>query len=557
MRLSAVWAVLALSGAVVGCRTNAPRPVNPAPQAPWFAERAAASGIRRELGHHGKSPLTIREVMGTGVAVADFDSDGHDDLFLVGQSGVGNSGKCALYRNLGDGSFRDVTRDSGLDAAGYFMGCAVGDFDNDGRPDLLVTGYGATRLYRNRGGFRFQNVTRTAHINPGAPSDWTSAAAFGDVDGDGWLDLYVGRYVTFDSKTRQLCLSNGVTGSCPPYYYQPQRGTLYRNQRDGTFRDVTSASGLAAQHGKTLGALFGDFDGDGHPDLYLGNDALPCDLFRNLGGRFREEGSLRGAAFKDNGQVQSAMGVASADFDGDGQPDIAVTTFQDEPLSLYRNVGGRTFAHAEQEFGVDGSTRPLLGFGICAADLDNDGWPDLAITNGHVVDRQDQVDRYTGYRQRLLLLRNREGRQFSDETVSAGSGFTDPAVGRGLASGDFDGDGRVDLVAVDLEGPVRLLMNRIPHAGAWIGFRLQGTRSNRMALGARVRILAGGRTQVSECRTSGSYFSASSPTVHFGLGAATGPVDATIRWPSGKSTRLEALAANRYYSVDEGRGIVR
>lgn len=526
-----------------------------------FEDRAAAAGIDWRLGRAKKEALTILEVMGTGCAVLDVDNDGWDDLFLVGQEGFGHTGRCALYWNRGDGTFEDVTRESGLDAArGYLMGCAAADIDNDGRVDLFFSGYGVNYLFRNEsppgGKLAFKDVTARAGLKARGPTEFNSAAAFGDFNGDGRADLYLGRYIRFDRSVRQHCKFAGVDGACPPWVYDARMGSLYRNLNGREFRDVTREMGLGDQHGKTLGAVWADYNRDGKPDLYLANDGVAGDLYRNEGRRFRSAGTLTGSAYNSMGGVQAGMGVDFGDYNRDGWLDLVVTTFRQEPTSLYANRNGQFFDHRSLAAGLDIPTRPWTGFGTRFADFDNDGWLDLVIANGHVLEKEHLIDRFSSYPQPMQLFLNEGSGQFADRSAQAGPGFTTLAVGRGLATGDFDRDGRVDLVVTDLEGPVRLLMNRASTPNAWIGFLLKGTKSNRLALGASVTVTVGGRTWAGECRTSGSYFSSSSADVHFGLGRATGTARAEIRWPSGTRTTLEALPLNRYHVVYEGRGVL-
>ncbi len=550
------WLSALLSLVASSCRSHPSSSSTLHTARPWFEDRARASRITWRLGHHGRSPLTIREVMGTGCAVLDFDNDGWDDLFFVGQKGVGNTGRCALYRNRGDGTFEEVTRGSGLEHPGDYMGCATADVDNDGDTDIFVSGYGVNRLFRNEGHGRFKDITTHAGLQARAPTEWNSAAAFGDFDNDGWIDLYVGKYVVFHAQTPQFCDFAGVLANCKPQVYAPQKGSLYRNRGNGQFQDVTQSAGLSDQNGKTLGAIFADYNRDGRIDLYLANDGMPCDLYENLGGRFRNVGAVSGTAYREGGDTQAGMGVDFADYNGDSWLDLVVTTFQGEETSLYANRSGTHFEPCAATAGLDAATRALVGFGACFADFDNDGWVDLAIANGHVRDNEEKVDKFSSYRQPLQLFLNRDGKRFIERTKQAGAGFTTPAVGRGLATGDFNRDGRVDLVAVDLEGAPRLLMNLTTTTHKWIGFHLRGARSNRLAIGAVVTVEVGNHTYVSECRTSGSYFSAVSPTVHVGLGNASGTARATIRWTSGKQTTLNHLALNRYHTVDEAKGVL-
>lgn len=558
-RLRAAVALGYVAAAVIaGCgRKSAPSPAAKTPAAvPLFEERARAAGLMGRPGRARKDALTILEMMGSGVAVFDFDNDGWDDILLVAQEGFGHTGRCTLYRNRGDGTFADATPGSGLDRPGYFMGCATADIDNDGRVDLFLSGYGINRLLRNLGGGRFEDITRQAGLQARSATDFTSAAAFGDFDGDGKVDLYLGRYIVFNSAARQHCQFGKVNGACPPWVYTPQFGSLYRNVDGRSFKDVTREAGLTDQHGKTLGAIWTDYNRDGRPDLYLANDGVAGDLYENAGRRFRNVGTITGCAYNSMGGAQAGMGVDSADYNGDGWPDLVVATFRQEPTSLYANRNGKFFDHRSLAAGLDVPTRLWTGFGTRLLDLDNDGRPDLVHANGHVLEKEMLIDRFSSYPQPMQLFMNQDGEHFRDASGEAGPGFTTPAVGRGLAAGDFDHDGRMDLVVSDLEGSVRLLMNRMPASNRWIGFRLRGTKSNRMALGAVVTTTVDKHTYAAECRTSASYFSASTPLVRFGVGTAAGPAQAKIRWPSGAETTLTGLTLNRDYTVDEARGVL-
>ncbi|HEU4753381.1 MAG TPA: CRTAC1 family protein, partial [Armatimonadota bacterium] len=527
------------------------RPASTPPPAGWFEDQARHAGITFRLGHHGKTPLTVLETMGTGCATADLDGDGHADLLLVGQQETGNTGRCALYRGDGKGSFADVTPGSGLETPGLYMGCAVADVDNDGKPDLLVTGYGVCRLFRNLGGMRFRDITDGSGLAALSPTDWCTSAAFGDVDRDGKLDLYIGRYVVFNEHTLQFCDYGGVKASCGPKFYDPQFGRLYRNTGGGRFQDWTQKWGLGSQQGKCLGAAFADVNGDGWPDLYIGNDEMPGDLFINRQGKgFTNEGLSAGVALSSDSQMQGAMGVDFGDFNRDGRPDLFVTTFEQEPVSLYANRGNTLFEHVSLSMGLD-QTRSMVGFGTRFVDLDNDGWPDLPVANGHIHDNQSQVDRLSSYPQPMQLFMNRKGTFMDDRSREAGPGFTTPMVGRGLAVADFDEDGRPDLLVMDLEGTPRLLMNRMPETGNWLRVRLEGTRSNRSGIGAKVTVVAGPERWTAEAAAGGSYLSTSDPRLHFGLGAAKQVDRVEVRWPSGKVSTLARPAVGGEVRIRE------
>lgn len=513
-------------------------PVQAAPSGPaWFEDIAASSGITFALGHKGKTPLTVLEEMAAGAAIADFDGDGLMDIFLVGQEGTGNTGRCALYKNLGNEKFQDVTAGSGLEEPGYYMGCAVGDVDNDGKPEILVTGYGVNRFYRNLGKNKFADVTKQAGLQSPTPTSWHSSAGFADIDNDGKLDLYIGRYVVFDDKALQFCdyVNGKVKSSCGPRFYDPQIGSLYRNLGNLRFQDVTRATGVDETKGKCLGVAFADINDDGWVDFYVGNDESPGDLFINEKGRkFRENASPAGVALSYGGEVQGAMGIDWGDYDRNGQFDLVVTTYQFEPTSLYAAVGEGFYQNRSVEAGLDQATRPMVGFGAKWVDIDNDGWLDLPTANGHIHDNQELIDKLSTYRQPMQLFMNQQGKSFADKTAEAGPGFTTPAVGRGLAVGDLNNDGLQDLVVSDLEGTVRVLLNRKKETGRWLRVRLEGTKSNRQGIGARVTVSAGQERWIAEATTGGSYFSASDPRVHFGLGSVEKIDRIEVRWPSGK-----------------------
>jgi hypothetical protein len=560
---------------VAGCATE--RASIPATESPgMFVDECARSGIDFVLGHGGKTPLNILETLGHGAAMLDADGDGRLDLLFLGPD------RLALYRNEGDFRFEDVTAASGLAQRGYWQGVATGDVDADGRVDLFLCGYDTAALYRNAGGGRFEDVTAGAglgathdprqrvptHDNefrptthdqrqePGArsqePRAWNTSAAFADVDGDGWLDLYVARYVRFGPDTPQLCGTDqpGVRSVCPPKVYVAQRGVLYRNLGRGGFREETRERGLETAHGNALGVAFGDYDGDGWVDLAVANDELPGDLFRNLGrGRFRNIGPESGTAYDAEGRVHAGMGVDWGDLDGDGRLDLAVTTFGGETKNLYRYEGGGLFRDVAvgTEFARVG--RPYVGFGVKYLDLENDGDLDLVIANGHVADNAARLRRGDGYAQPTLLFWNDAG-QFRDATSLGGPAFARRIVGRGVCAGDLDQDGRVDLVITNVEGPPLLLRNG-GTVGKWLQVLLKGKPPNRQGIGARVTVRAGGRRQVREVTTSGSYLSASDPCLHFGLGAAPRVDEIAVRWPGGGVSRQREVGVNQRVTVVE------
>jgi hypothetical protein len=517
-----------------------------APTSIAFADVAAAAGIRFSLGHGSRSPLNILETAGHGCAFLDVDGDGRLDLLLVGQP------RCALYHNRGGlpgqpPVFEEWTARAGLDLPGYWMGCATGDYDGDGRVDLLLTGYRCAALLHNEGG-RFRDAS--AHI-PLARDAWNTSAVFFDADGDGRLDLYVGAYVRFDRRSLQLCDFSGVKAACPPTYYDPQFGRLYHNLGNGRFTDVTHQAGLDAAHGKTLGVAAADYDGDGRTDLYLANDGMPGDLFHNDGGHFTNVGSESGTAFNYASREQAGMGVDWGDYDGDGRPDLTVTTFQYEPTSLYHNEGHGLFLEEAFPAGIGDISLNRLGFGTRFFDADNDGDLDLIEANGHVQDNADRIFPGVTYRQSTLLFQNEEGRHFRDISGVAGVALQRPIVGRGLAVGDVDNDGKLDVLIANLEGAPLLLRNETPNGGHFVTVRLVGRTSPRDGTGARLTLRAGGRTQVREAGTGGSYLSASDPRIHFGLGAAGVADRLQVRWPSGTTQVLRNVPAGQEIVVRE------
>jgi hypothetical protein len=540
---------LFLAAALTGCRASvAPSPsLSPTPVR--FTDVTAAAGIRFALGHGGRSPLTIRDTIGTGAAFFDYDGDGWCDLYLVGQTGTASKGIGALYHNEQNDSFRDVTAGSGLTRAGFWTGCAAGDWNGDGKIDLLVTGDGCLALYENRGEGRFQDVTAQV----GLPQrGWATSAAFADVDRDGRLDLYVGRYLRFGPGTPETCTYRDVPAACPPTHYDPQFGSLYWNA-GRRFVDVTRAAGMEDCHGKTLGVAFADYDHDGRVDLYLANDGVPGDLYLNrssLAPAFRNVGLETGTGYSGTGGEQAGMGVDWGDVDGDRRPDLVVTTFQREPTSLYRNEGRGQFTERGYTAGIGAATVGTLGFGVKLADLDNDTRLDLVIANGHVQDTIARIQPGVTYAQRPQLFINRGEGRF--EEVDGGEPFARAIVGRGLATADWDNDGDVDLLITDLEGAPLLLRNEGPRAPAhWLQVALAGTRSTRFGIGARLTLEAGGRSWGREVTTGGSYLSAHDPRVHFGLGPLTRADRLTIRWPSGGTTVVPNPTLDQVLTVRE------
>lgn len=511
-----------------------------------FANEAPQAGIRFELGHSG-GLLDILGTAGSGGAFVDYDQDGFLDALLLGEN------RSVMYRNNGDGSFTDATSQLRLPQEGSWSGCAAADYDNDGYPDLFLNGYGCARLLHNERGRVFRDATASFPLPP--PGDaplWGTSAAWGDVDRDGWVDLYIARYVRFRRDMSRYCPSPaGERRTCGPYRYEPQRGALYRSERGRRFTDVTLTTGADRVHGKAWGAVFFDMDADGWQDLYVTNDEMPGDLLRNLrGSRFQNVGVKTGTAFDAEGRVHGGMGVDAGDYDGDGRLDLVVTTYENEPYSLYQN-NGPGFTDVSSLAGLAEPTRPKVGWGAGLVDWDSDGRLDLFFTNGHVIDSDRTPTARPDLVQPMQLFRN-AGARFVPVSLGA---LEAPIVGRGAAFGDYDNDGFTDILVIDMEGPALLLRNqegcRWPRAH-WLGVSLTGTRSNRDGLGARVEVRSGGATQVAEVRTSGSVFSSNDPRLRFGLGPASAVDAITVRWPSGTVDHLTGIPADRYVRIVEG-----
>lgn len=487
-----------------------------------FENVTQKAGIDFSLGNGGRSPLTILETSGGGCAFLDYDGDGWPDMLLAGPH------RAALYHNERNGSFKNVTAASGLAADRYWMGCTVGDYDGDGRPDIVLTGYRCFALYRNLGGGKFQDVTRQSGLSG---LEWSMSAAFADLTGSGRLDLFVSQYVHFDASSSQICEVGTARSACGPEIYNPLSGKLFRNLGQGRFQAAPWKD-----TGKTWGVLVSDLLGTGHPALYEANDMMPGDLWTRQGAVWKNVATDNGTAYDGQGHLQGGMGVDSGDYRNEGRLSLVVTTYFAQPISLYHNDGNGLFTVASGPSNLGPPTTPFVKFGIGFVDLDNDGWLDLMLTNGHVRDNVHDFDAAQNYAQPLQVFHNTQG-QFADG--SAVSGVADlRAVGRGIAFADFDHDGRMDALVCNLEGQALLLRNVTPTTNHWLEVRLRSKGGNRFGLGALVTAKVGALSMLREIRTSGSVLAACDPAAHFGLGASTGPVDLTIRWPDGKSQHL-------------------
>jgi len=496
------------------------------------------------------------ETMGGGGAFLDYNRDGRLDIFLVNSGCHKFSVKCtpgknALYRQNADGTFTDVAQQAGVASSGiYGMGVAVGDYDNDGYPDIYVTGFPHNTLYHNNGDGTFTDVTDKAGV---AASGWSTSAAFFDYNRDGYLDLFVGRYLDWDYSKEVFCGERrpGYRSYCHPDQFRPISSRLFRNNGDGTFTDVSEASGIGKHEGKALGVVAFDFNRDGWMDLYVANDAVRNFLFRNNGdGTFTEMALLAEVAYGLQGKPQSGMGTDAADYDGDGWPDLFVTNIDYEPNNLYRNNGDETFTDVTISANLGSAALLFSAFGTRFIDYDNDGTLDLVVLNGHVLDNIHLFREGVTFAERPFLLRNSGGR-FQEVGATHGPAFEKAYVGRALATGDFDNDGDIDLLWVTNGGPPVLLRNDGGNRNAWIGFELVGTASNRDAIGALVTVTAGGRRRVRELVGGSSYCAAHDLRLLFGLGTVEKVEKVEIRWPSGVTSQLENLAARRYYRVQE------
>jgi hypothetical protein len=524
------------------------------PYTPNFINIAAKAGLTASFPNGGiATKKFIVETTGSGIAWIDYDNDGLLDLFVL--SGEGGSNR--MYHNEGGGKFRDVTDAVGLRSSGWSQGVCAGDYDNDGYTDLFVTSWGQNHLYRNMGGKRFEDVTAAAHLTQ-PRTRYNTGCAFVDIDLDGHLDLFVANYLKFDPATtpqpgaNPYCYYRGIPVNCGPRGLPFDRNILYHNDGNGTFSDVSEVSGVAEPFGHYgLGVLTGDFNEDGLPDIYVACDQTPSLLYVNKGGgKFEEDAVLSGVAFDQNGKAMSGMGVTAADYAHDGHLSIFRSNFSDEFETLYRNRGSGSFDDVTLDAGLGGNTR-WVGWGTGFFDFDNDGWKDLLLVNGHAFPEVDSLHIDIHYKDRAILYRNLGGGRFADISQAAGPGLLEKHSARGAAFGDFDNDGAVEIAINNQNEPPTLLKQAGEPPGHWIILQLAGTRSNRSAIGARVKLTAGGQTQVDEVRSGGSYLSQNDLRLHFGIGDATRIDRIEIAWPSGIKQTLTKLPTDRVTKIDE------
>lgn len=530
-----------------------------------FSDITASTGIH--FSHAvSREKKYVTESMPGGVLLLDYDQDGWQDIFFTNAPSVemalrGEKAKSALYHNNRDGTFTDVTDKAGVAYPCWAMGGAVGDYNNDGWPDIVVTCAEGLVLYRNNGDGTFTNVTKEAGLTD---PRWATGAAFADYDGDGLLDLMVTRHVQFDLKNLPgfgaglTCQFRGFPVQCGPRGMKGLGDSLYHNNGDGTFTDVSKTAGVDDPSGHYgLGVIWSDFNGDGRPDLFVADDQTPNYLYRNDGnGHFADVSLESGTAVSNEGRELAGMGVAVCDYNHTGRFSIYLTTFENESSALYRNDGDMSFSDVSNAAGIAAPTLPYLKWGTGCVDFDNDGWPDLFTVNGHVYPQVDNIAGGAKYRERKIILMNQHNGKFRDVSQEAGPALMVPQASRGAAFGDLDNDGKIDVVVENIDGAPLILHNDTTNANHWITLEMIGTRSNRLAIGAKVRAVAGSLVQIDEVRSGGSYLSQNDLRVHFGLGNANKIETLDIRWPSGATELLKDIPADRFYIVLEGKGIV-
>ena len=526
-----------------------------------FADITKTSGITFS---HVSDPEKkyIVESMSGGVALFDFDRDGLLDVYLVNAPTVATAGnsrsaRSELWRNRGDGTFVDVTDKAGVGYPGWGMGAAVADFDNDGWDDLYVTCYGKNRLYKNRGDGTFSDVTDKAAVDD---PRWSAGAGFADYDLDGWLDLFVANYVDVrlgalpEFGKGKYCEFHGLPVQCGPRGLPGSGDSLYRNNGNGTFTEVSARAGVADPSGRFgMGIAWSDFDADGRPDLFVANDSGPNFLYKNNGdGTFTDVGLQSGTALSEDGKEQGSMGVAIGDYNHTGQWSLFVTNFSDEYNALYRHEKAFLFTDVSFASQTAKASLPLVGWGAHFFDHDNDGWLDLLVVNGHVYPQVERPGLAASYRQRKLLYRNNRDGTFADVTATAGSAMMQPAVSRGSATGDLDNDGDLDIVVNNLDGAPTVLRNDGANRQNFVTVNVVGRANNRSAIGAVVTVRAGDLVQRAERRSGASYLSQNDARLHFGLGTRTSIDSVDVRWPNGTMQRFSEVRPNSFIKIVEG-----
>ena len=562
---TAGWASVA-GGGLLGA-TSESVPDNP--YGVQFTDVAQDAGLTDTV-YYGSSEQVryIVEANGCGVAFYDYDSDGWLDIFVLNGTRLdglpaGATPTNRLYKNNRDGTFSDVTEEAGLVRTGWANSVCIGDFDNDGNDDLFVTYWGQNVLYRNNGDGTFSDVTEEAGLS-GFPDRWNAGATFIDYDRDGHLDLFVSNYVDIDLERVPLpgqgnnCEWKGVPVFCGPRGMPGTKNYLYRNNGDGTFSDVSEEAGMHNPHGYYgMTALVTDVNEDGWPDIYVACDSTPSILYRNnRDGTFTDIAVECGVAYSEDGREQAGMGLATGDYDGDGKLDIVKTLFADEMPALYRNFGNGTFADMSVAAGLHVVTQHIQ-WGTGLVDFDNDSWPDLFYSVGNLFPRVERFNPRYPYRGPRFLFRNMRDGSFANVTDQCGSGLTTAHSSRGCAFGDFDNDGDLDVVVMNMNEPPSLIRADVSTGNHWLKVKLFGVESNRTAIGARIELQAGGRRQVQEVQSQSSYYSVNDLRLHFGLGSNSKVDELSVRWPNGLREQFRELPADRLLHIEEGNGIVR
>ncbi|MDR3738970.1 MAG: CRTAC1 family protein [Terracidiphilus sp.] len=526
-----------------------------------FEDTAEHAGMRFTATNSATPNRNQIETMLAGVALLDYDGDGLLDVYFANGAAIPSLQKDdkrfsnRLFHNNGDGTFTDVTERAGVAGSGYGMGVAVGDFDNDGRPDIFLANVGSNQLFHNNGDGTFTDVTARAGLQGaklGGRKMWSVSAGWFDYDNDGYLDLFVSNYCVWQLNSDPYCGPEGRRQYCHPRLYKPLHNTLYHNNGDGTFTDVSETTGIAAHAGKGMGVSFADYDGDGFTDVFVANDTTPNFLFHNLKGqRFEEVGVQSGVAYTQDGIALSGMGSDFRDVDNDGRPDIWHTAVEMEMFPLFLNRGHGQFFDATLASGIGRSTRDMSGWSNGIFDFDNDGFKDLFVARANVNDNPDATLANRQYREPNAVFRNAGNGRFQDVSAMAGASFQIPAAHRGVAFGDLDNDGRIDAVVTVLNGAARLFHNTTANANHWILIKLVGRKSNRMGIGARVKITTASGTQYNHATASVGYACSSDTRVHFGLGASRQIAEIEILWPSGIRQVLREVQGDRVLTVEE------
>ncbi len=529
------------------------------PQGVQFHDITAQAGIHFAHNNAAFGKKWLPETLGPGCAFIDYDNDGYPDIVLVnGEDWPGHAktpSTLKLYHNNHDGTFTDVTRKAGLAVSLFGMGVAVGDYDNDGHDDLFVTALGQSRLFHNNGNGTFTDVTKSAGL--WGPSELSTSAAWVDYDRDGKLDLVVANYVQWSPQTDIYCTLDGAHKSyCTPESYKGVSARVWHNLGNGKFEDATQKAGLSDPTSKSLGVAILDYNGDGWPDILLANDTQPNKLYLNRqNGTFEEKAVAAGIAFSEDGVARAGMGVDAADYDRSGRPSLMITNFANQMISLYHNEGNGLFVDEAPRSEVGRNTLVTLGFGCFFFDYDNDGWPDIFVSDGHIENEIERVQKRVSYAEPPHLFRNLGAGKFQEVTPQMGAAFASPKVGRGAAYADIDNDGALDLL-VTTNGGRPWLFHNLGGTNHSLRVKLVGTKSNRDGIGAVVRVTSGGAKQWLMLRSGSSYLSQSELVLTFGLANATTAETVEVQWPSGQVDKLAGVAADQTVTVQEGKGVV-